>query len=97
MPDIRTHKAEKMIDQLTCEETFRRLDDFLDRELSENECRLVREHLEICAVCAKEFEFEASLWNEVRAKLQHTVVPPNLREKVSLLLKETECFKAEKE
>ena len=97
MPDIRTHKAEKMIDQLTCEETFRRLDDFLDRELSENECHLVREHLEICAVCAKEFEFEASLWNEVRAKLQHTVVPPNLREKVSLLLKETECFKAEKE
>ena len=81
-----------MIDQLTCEETFRRLDDFLDRELSADECRLVQEHLEICNICAKEFNFEASVWTEVRAKLQHTVVPPNLREKISLLLKETECL-----
>lgn len=80
-----------MIDQMTCEETFRRLDDFLDRELSMDECRLVQEHLEICAVCAKEFEFEASVWSEVRAKLQRITVPPNLREKVSLLLKEIEC------
>ncbi len=86
-----------MIDQMTCEETFRRLDDFLDRELSAGECRLVQEHLEICAICAKEFEFEASIWKEVRAKLQHTFVPPNLREKVSLLLKETECFEASKD
>jgi len=86
-----------MIDQLTCEETFRRLDDFLDHELSAEECRLVQQHLEICAVCAKEFDFEASVWDEVRAKLQHTVVPPNLREKVLLLLKETECLKADKD
>lgn len=86
-----------MIDQLTCEETFRRLDDFLDHELSENECRLVRKHLEICAVCAREFEFEASVWSEVRAKVQQTVVPPNLRGKVSRLLKKTKCFEAKEE
>lgn len=85
-----------MKEKLTCEETFRRLDDFLDRELSADECCMVQEHLDICAVCAKEFEFESSVWSEVRAKLQHTIVPPNLREKLSLLLKATECFEQSK-
>ena len=82
-----------MIDQLTCEETFRQLDDFIDHELSEEDCRLVQKHLDICAVCAKEFKFEAGVWNEVRDKLKHTAVPTSLREKVSFVLKEIECFK----
>ena len=86
-----------MMDKLTCEETFRRLDDFLDHELSADECRLVQKHLDICAVCVAEFKFEASIWSEVRAKLQHTFVPPNLREKLSLLLQETECFEQSKD
>lgn len=81
------------MDKLTCQETFRRLDDFLDRELSESEHRLVQEHLEVCAVCAKEFEFEANVWSEVRTKLQHVIVPPGLHEKLSRLLKETDCVK----
>ena len=80
-----------MIDQMTCEETFRRLDDFLDHELSESERLLVQEHLEICAICAAEFKFEASIWSEVRAKLQRTTVPPSLREKVARLLRDTNC------
>lgn len=81
-----------MIDQLTCEETFRRLDDFIDHELSAEDCRLVQQHLEICAICAREFNFESGVWREVRNKLQHTAVPPSLREKISSVLKETECF-----
>ncbi len=80
-----------MTDQMTCEETFRRLDDFLDHELSESECLLVQEHLERCAFCAAEFKFEASIWSEVRAKLQRTAVPPSLREKVARLLRDTNC------
>ena len=80
-----------MIDQMTCEQTFRRLDDFLDHELSESECLLVQEHLEICAICAAEFKFEASIWSEVRAKLQRMAVPPGLREKVAHLLRDTNC------
>ena len=81
-----------MINQLTCEETFRQLDDFIDRELSEEDCRLVQKHLDICAICSKEFNFEAGVWKEVRTKLKRTVVPTALREKLSLFLKETECF-----
>ncbi len=86
-----------MIDQMTCEETFRRLDDFLDHELSESECLLVQEHLEICAICAAEFKFEASIWSEVRAKLQRMAVPPGLREKVAHLLRDINCFDSTEE
>jgi anti-sigma factor (TIGR02949 family) len=76
---------------MTCEETFRRLDDFLDHELSASECLLVQEHLEACRICAAEFKFEADIWSEVRVKLQRTTVPPSLREKVARLLRDTNC------
>ena len=49
------------LNRYTCEEAFRRLDDYLDRELSSEETALVHEHLEICAGCAREFNFEASV------------------------------------
>lgn len=62
----------------TCEETFRRLDDYLDRELSAEETLLVREHLEICVGCAREFTFEASVLRAVRAKLRQIDLPPSL-------------------
>jgi anti-sigma factor (TIGR02949 family) len=58
------------LSRFTCEEAFRRLDDFLDRELSAQEMELVREHLEICEGCAREFRFEASVLNGVRAKMR---------------------------
>ena len=85
-----------MIDKLTCMDTFRRLDDFLDRELSESECQMVQEHLKVCAICAAEYQFEAGVWSEVRAKLQHVAVPTSLREKLSRLLKDTDCLEPNK-
>jgi anti-sigma factor (TIGR02949 family) len=70
--------------RFTCEEAFRRLDDFLDRELSAPEMQLVGEHLEICAGCAREFGFEASVLRGVRAKLAQIAVelPPDLQARV---------------
>jgi anti-sigma factor (TIGR02949 family) len=62
----------------TCEEAFRRLDDFLDRRLSPEETRLVEEHLQICAACTQEFNFEASVIKGVRRKLRHLEAPPDL-------------------
>jgi anti-sigma factor (TIGR02949 family) len=70
------------LSRYTCEEAFRRLDDYLDRELSAGETVLVKEHLEICAGCAREFNFEASLLNGVRAKLQQIELPPTLQAKI---------------
>lgn len=70
------------IDRYTCQETFDRLNDYLDRELSPDEMRLVIEHLEVCAFCAVEFKFEARVIQEVRAKLRGLPAPPSLLEKV---------------
>ena len=73
-------------DRLTCEQVFERLDDYLDRELSPDQMRLVREHLEICAVCASEHRFEAEIINGVREKLSRIAVPDGLRARISALL-----------
>jgi anti-sigma factor (TIGR02949 family) len=70
-------------DRFTCEEVFARLDDFLDRELTAEEARLVREHLEICDVCASEYRFEAEVLEGVRDKLRRLAVPGDLMAKIS--------------
>jgi anti-sigma factor (TIGR02949 family) len=78
------------VDRLSCEELFRRLDDYLDRELDEHEAKLVREHLETCAVCAAEFAFEASVLKNVREKLGRIKAPPGLMAKISKKIAEAE-------
>jgi anti-sigma factor (TIGR02949 family) len=70
------------LSRYTCEEAFRRLDDYLDRELSGEEMTLVHEHLEICAGCTREFNFEASVLNGVRTKLRQIELPPSLEARI---------------
>jgi anti-sigma factor (TIGR02949 family) len=65
-------------DRFTCEETFRRLDDYLDRELSEHEMKLVREHLETCEACRKHDVFESAVLQQLRSKLCRIDMPPDL-------------------
>jgi anti-sigma factor (TIGR02949 family) len=74
------------IDRYTCEETIRRLDDYLDRELTPHEIELVQEHLEVCAACASEFAFEVSALERIRGKLQRIPAPVDLLAKVSQAL-----------
>lgn len=76
----------RQLTRFTCEEAFRRLDDFLDRELSAAEMALVQQHLDICAGCAREFAFERSVLNGVRAKLRQIDVPPELQARIAALL-----------
>lgn len=71
---------------LDCEETFRRMQDYLDRELSPEEVRLVQEHLDGCGMCAEEYLFEASLLRRVGQCLQDTEVPDDLFARVSAVL-----------
>ena len=71
------------LDRLTCEEAFRRLDDFLDHELSPDEMRLVQEHLETCAQCSREFHFEQSVITGVRDKLARIDAPPDLLSRIT--------------
>jgi anti-sigma factor (TIGR02949 family) len=70
-------------DRYTCEEVFARLDDYLDRELAAEEMRLVREHLEACAICAGEYRFESGILEGVRGKLRRLAVPGDLMARIS--------------
>lgn len=70
------------LDRMTCEEAFRRLDDFIDHQLNAEEMRLVQQHLGICAQCAREFNFEISVIKEVRLKLSRIAAPPDLLSRI---------------
>jgi anti-sigma factor (TIGR02949 family) len=78
------------LDRITCEEAFRQLDDFLDRELRPEEMRLIEEHLEICAACTREFTFEASVLSGIRRKLPRLAAPPDLLSRISAQLTRAE-------
>jgi len=71
------------VHRLSCEEAFRRLDDYLDRELNEEEMGLVRLHLEECVGCSSEFRFEAAVIESVRRKLGRIAAPPDLIQRIS--------------
>ena len=73
----------RRLDRTTCEETFRRLDDYVDRQLSPDEMRLIEAHLQECAACSREFVFEASVIREVRHKLRRLDAPAALLDRIS--------------
>lgn len=72
--------------RFTCEQVFARLDDYVDRELSPEEMRMIQEHLEACAVCAGEHHFEATVIAEVRERLQRIDMPPTLAVRIAAQL-----------
>lgn len=75
-----------VLNRFTCEEAFRRLGDYLDRELSPAETALIEAHLEICDGCAREFEFERSILSGVRSKLREVELPSELHARIAAIL-----------
>lgn len=73
---------------LNCAETFGRLDDYVDRELSAGDLAAVEEHLERCAMCADEFVVERDLLDAIRAKLTRLRMPAGLMARISSRLSE---------
>jgi anti-sigma factor (TIGR02949 family) len=71
------------VNRVTCEEAFRQLDDYLDRELGADDVRLIEEHLAICGSCLREFTFEGSVLDGVRGKLRRVAVPEALLARIS--------------
>ena len=78
------------IDRVTCDEAFRLLDDYIDRELNSQEQQLVEAHLKVCAPCAQRFHFEASVLQQVREKVQKTHAPADLMDRVVKRIRENE-------
>ena len=78
------------LDRFSCEESFRRFDDYLDRELTPAETELFREHLEHCERCTRELRFEAGVLREVRSKIARVQAPPDLLSRISRALSDAE-------
>lgn len=70
------------LDRYSCEEVFRRMEDYLDRELGAAEVEQVRAHLETCVACASEYRFEDALLHDVKSKLRRVVLPADLRSRL---------------
>ena len=70
------------LSRTNCEEAFRRLNDFLDRRLPPEEMRIIEEHLEICAWCAREFNFESSVLHGLKRKVRQLDVPAALLSRI---------------
>ena len=70
------------LDRYSCEEVFRRMDEYLDRELAPQEVERVRAHLETCVACASEYRFEDMLLREIRSKLRRVAMPADLRTRI---------------
>ena len=75
------------LDRYTCLETVRRLDDYLDRTLSETERHEVEKHLETCDRCLQRFRFEAAVVEDLRMKLRRVTVPSGLESRLRDLLR----------
>ena len=73
----------RRLDRTTCEEAFRRLDDYLDRRLTAEEMQLIEEHLHVCAACSREFTFESSVVKGIRDKLRRVAAPAELLARIS--------------
>ena len=76
------------LNRCNCEEAFRRLDSYVDRELDPSEIEAVTAHLECCEMCAGEFKFEARVLEEIRNKVNRVAIPPGLRERIFAKLRE---------
>jgi anti-sigma factor (TIGR02949 family) len=73
-------------DVTSCREAFRRIDDYLDGELTAAEMDAVRRHLDLCAVCADEFRVEEAVLDTIRAKVAAALAPRDLKLRVLFLL-----------
>lgn len=71
------------LDRYTCEEALRRLEDFLDRELTAEEMERVQGHLNTCAACTSQYQFERDLLDGLRQKIRRIALPDELRDRIS--------------
>lgn len=71
------------MDKYTCEEFFRRLDDFLDRELSATETALMESHMQVCEACLKEYEFDSKVLEGVKSELRRVTPPAGFLARIS--------------
>ncbi len=65
-----------------CEGYFAHLYEYLDGELSPQECAALKEHLEGCPPCLDEYERDLLLKSLIRRSCQCEQAPPTLRTQI---------------
>ena len=65
-----------------CEKCEEVMQQFLDRDLNEEERAVAEEHLNLCAYCRKRYRFEADLRRFVRQAVTEEM-PPDLKAKLA--------------
>lgn len=69
---------------INCGDCARALNPYLDRELTDEDVIQVRSHLESCAGCLHQFQFEESLRRLVRVRCREQSAPESLRAKIAV-------------
>jgi len=72
---------------MNCDETLEKLWQYLDRELDGASCVELQRHLEECRQCFSRAEFERRLRDILRRSCAGDQAPPELRERLSHLLR----------
>jgi len=78
-------------DYYSCEEAVKKLNEYLDHQMTDAERVVVMRHLEICRPCLRRFTFEQTLVVSLRQKVALLCAPAAVREKLSLLLRDKEA------
>jgi anti-sigma factor (TIGR02949 family) len=78
--------ASDLPDEFTCAQAFARVYEYLDRELTPEEEKLLNAHLAVCEGCVRHFDFEEKLLDRVREKCRASRAPEGLRRKIEQLL-----------
>lgn len=79
------------VDYYSCEEAVKRLNEYLDHQMTDMERLVVLKHLEICRPCLRRFTFEQTLVISLRRKVALLCVPTSVREKLHSLLHDQEA------
>lgn len=80
----------------TCAQVFKRLDDFVDRELQPEELARIELHLRRCRKCTQRFQFEASVLADVKDKMRRIQMPEGMAGRLhETLLREAEAGSSE--
>lgn len=70
-----------------CADYLERIAYFLDNELDEADCSLVRHHLEECGPCLRKYDLERTV-KSIVARSCHEHAPEGLRERVLIQLRQ---------
>jgi len=68
----------RKLDRISCEETMRKLDDYMDRSLAPDDVVVLEQHLDECALCVTAFNFEGAVLEDLRRKLDRVRAPRDL-------------------